>query len=579
MVTLQKRLATVAGLVAFIWTFLLVGGLALGVYNINERNKNAQVEGRLKAIALSAASFIDGDIHRRLTEQGNEEDPDFQHLVSQLKRVQASNSVKDDKIAYLYTFWRDPDDPSRVRFGLDTGEGGDHSSLNSLYEDPATEAAIAAFETGKAQCDPITEDSYGIFKTAYAPVFDSTGTVVALVGVDLEAAWPPAISASMIMLFIVVILLATVLAVAMGHALSPAISRPLEKLAAVAGKVAQGDLTVQLPQIKVHREFSGLAESFATMLDNLRRLAGQISQGTEKMYHWSSALEASAGQAGEGANEVARMMSEVASGADSVAASTTRIADELVRIDGLAGDMAHKASIASAIATGTREQADRGALAVNDAVLRAQEAARTLNSTAMQVAAFKQWSGEIAETAGFISTLAEQIHMLSMNAQIEAARAGDAGRGFSVVAEKIAGLSDETAEFVGRIGIVNREIGTRIEQVGSSIIDTDRQVNESTGLLEDVRRTFGEIADGIRQVAAALTEISTAARALKAGTLASRSETDVIAGITVETAASIEQVSAGTEEQAALSEEVNSAVKRLHELADLLAAETRTFKL
>lgn len=577
--TFKGRLTGIAGWMAFFWTVLMVGGLAAWAYTTTQRNQTQSVEGPLKAVALSAASLIEGDEHQRLVAAGSEDDPEYRRLVDVLKRIQKANSRPGSEIDYIYTFWIDPEDMSKVMFGLDTGEGSGHSPLNSVYEDPPTEAFLKALTSGEPQCDPITKDSYGIAKTAYAPVLDSEGQVVAAVGVDLEAKLPPLIPPLVIFLGLAVIAIATFLSVFVAGMMSPAITRPLEQLSTVAGNVANGDLRTDMKGFNTYREFSGLVNGFQHMLVSLRQLVGRINEGAERLNLWSEELKDQAANAGQGAGEVARMMGEAAAGADSVAASASKVALELARIDQLAGGAMDRAVAAHEAAMGASARADRGVEVVNKVAGAAQQAAQTLSSTASEVEDFTQWSAEIASAAGFITGLAEQIHMLSMNAQIEAARAGEYGRGFGVVAQKITSLSDETSLFADRIGKLNQEMSSKLQHVSSSIQATDRHMSEDADLLGEARTSFMDIAVSVRRVLDTLNEIVGTIEDLKAGTHIGHSETDAIATITMQTAAGIEQISAGSQEQAALVEQVEAAVAHMHDLADSLAEEVRRFRI
>lgn len=577
--TFRRRLASIVGLLIFFWSCILMGGMAFWVLSLARDNNNSQMEARLEAIAASTATLIDGDIHSRLIASGDETDPDYQSLVRQIRQVQSTNNRKGDGyISHIYTFWQDPADPVFPRFGLDTGIREDHSPLNSIHEKPLSDIALAALQIGLVQSEPITEDSFGVFKTAYAPIRDYSGSIVAVMGVALEAERTPLISYKHIQLGLIVIVISTIIGMLFARLMSPSIIRPLDHLTEVAKKIGDGDLRIKPNSARLPREFSGLAGGFQNMLDNLKRLVGRIRGGADHLSSWSQDLMASTENAGRASHEVAAMLSELAAGSDTISKSTAGIAREFQEVDRLAGSFADQALAMNDGMNENRRRADRGLAAIKEAVDQVLNFARLLKAATTQVNSFRLWSSQIGETAGFITGLAEQTNILAMNAQIEAARAGTAGTGFKVVALKIGDLAENTSKFSERITQVNKELQQHLEQVSTAVNTTDQKMTESTGLMEEAGKLFTQIADNIRSMASIVAATSTAAQDLKARTNQGRRETSNIADVMEVTAVNIEQISAGSEEQAALSAEVEQAAKRLSELARQLAAEVAQFR-
>ncbi len=577
--TFRRRLASIVGLLIFLWSCLLMGGLAYWALSLTRDNNNSQMEARVEAIAASTATFIDGDAHNRLVALGDETDPDYQTLVRKIRQIQsANNRTGEGSIAYIYPFWQAPADPEFPRFGLDTGIGEYHSPLNSVYEEIFADAALATLQTGIVQSEPVTEDSFGTFKTAYAPIRDSSGAIVAVVGVDLVAQNAALLSFDQIRVGLIVIVVSTIFGMLFGRLMSPSIIRPLNHLAELAKKIGDGDLRAKLESAKLPREFSGLADGFQNMLNNLKRLVGRIRGGADNLSSWSQDLMASTENAGRASQEVAAMLSELAAGSDTISKSTAGIARELQEVDRLAGTFVDQSTAMSDGMNDNRRRADRGLAAIKEAVEQVLNFARLLKSAATQVNSFQLWSGQIGETAGFITGLAEQTNILAMNAQIEAARAGSAGAGFKVVAIKISEMAESTTKFAERITQVNKDLRQHLDQVSTAVNATDQKMAQSTGLMEEAGRLFAQIAENIRQMTTAIAETSAAAQDLKVRTTQGRRETSNIAAVMEVTAVNIEQISAGSEEQAAMSAEVEQAAKRLSELARQLAAEVAQFR-
>ncbi|HBL50195.1 MAG TPA: hypothetical protein DDZ65_08140, partial [Firmicutes bacterium] len=90
--TFRRRLASIVGLLIFLWSCLLMGGLAYWALSLTRDNNNSQMEARVEAIAASTATFIDGDAHNRLVALGDETDPDYQTLVRKIRQIQSANN-------------------------------------------------------------------------------------------------------------------------------------------------------------------------------------------------------------------------------------------------------------------------------------------------------------------------------------------------------------------------------------------------------------------------------------------------------------------------------------------------------
>lgn len=575
----RRRLAYVVARIAIVWTLFLVALVAIWAYRMNNTRTLERMENRLLGIASSTATLVDGDVHRVIV-QGTEENPAYKSLVAQLERIRRANSYPGHNIEYIYTFWRDPKQPNRVRFGLDTGVGDNHSPLNLLYEKPISPILQYVFEKGKARCEPKPIiDQWGIFRSAHAPIFDSSGRVVATLGVDLGVAKPKPITSLQIFFALTAIVVSVILGLLLARLISRAITKPLHNLMEAAAEVAQGDLQVELGQMRMHQEFSGIAAGFLEMTASLRRLVGQIGQGAELMGKWSATLKMTAEQSGRGAEEIANTMTQLATGADSVADSVGSVAVQLSKIDVLSDQVDKRTASGSDSMIGVRNSADHGVAIVASAVERAREAAVLTGKAAQNVDSFQKWSDEIAGLLEYVSDLAEQINMLSLNAQIEAARAGEHGIGFSVIAEKVGKLADDASNLVGRMAGLNEEMGARVREVGTHVRTTEQHLTENFGLLAEVKETFSEIASRVRETADLLVQTARSTNELRVEIMKGRQEVETIASVTEEEASSIEEASATAQEQAASAKEVEAIVTQLRELTERLHDEVRKFKL
>jgi len=320
-----------------------------------------------------------------------------------------------------------------------------------------------------------------------------------------------------------------------GMLIASSISRPLKMVYDTLALVASGDLTARSP-IKTRDEMGMLAGEVNVMAEKLQETMNQVVQSSLKVADAANDLNTTAERIATGAEEVAAQTGTVATASEEMAATSMSIAQNC-----------HQAADGSEHAS---SQARVGAEVVKQTVAVMGRIAAQVTSSAATVAGLGARSDQIGEIIGTIEDIADQTNLLALNAAIEAARAGEQGRGFAVVADEVRALAERTtratreiAEMIKAIqsetkgavdamelGVREVESGTReaaksgeaLHEILDRINEVTMQVNQIATAAEEQTATTGEITGNIQQITEVVHDTSRGAHesATAAGQLA-----------------------------------------------------------
>lgn len=328
--------------------------------------------------------------------------------------------------------------------------------------------------------------------------------------------------------------LVTVLAIVFGILAAWAITRqivlPLRYTLTVVDRVAAGDLSQNL---KVDRkdELGQLQASIQKMTLGLRDLIGGISEGVTQI---ASAAE-----------QLSAVTEQTSAGVNNQKVETDQVATAMHEMTATVQEVARNAEEASEAAKAADLQAREGDRVVTEAIAQIERLAKEVSNSTLAMGALKTESDKIGSVLDVIKSVAEQTNLLALNAAIEAARAGEAGRGFAVVADEVRSLAQRTQKSTEEIAqlIVGLQSGT--QQV-STILDSSRELTTSSveltrragSSLENITRTVSAIQAMNQQIAAAAEEQSATAEEINRSVLNVRDVSDQTSSASEETAAS-----------------------------------------
>jgi methyl-accepting chemotaxis protein len=354
--------------------------------------------------------------------------------------------------------------------------------------------------------------------------------------------------------------------------------RRLKDLAAAAAVISRGDLT-QVVAIDGADETAELARSFGTMLANLLIVLKEVRATADRIHDSAAELSETSDSVNAATDGIAEATRAIARGADVQAEDVARTSALTRELTGSVDRVADAAKSVHTAAENAAERAHAGAAAARRAAEGIVEVSKAVDASATAVDGFQGRADEIGKIVTFIVSLAEQTHLLAINATIEASRAGEEARGFAVVAEEVRRLADHVRGFADQISTVADEIRGGSHTIASSIRDSARAAGEARALVDRATASF----DGVLEATRGTTERARAIdqSATEQRTLARQLDEAQkrIVQIARENARSSIETSAATTGQTASVQALSSAARDLARTSDQLKGLLGTFRL
>ncbi|MBE2887645.1 methyl-accepting chemotaxis protein [Geobacter anodireducens] len=331
------------------------------------------------------------------------------------------------------------------------------------------------------------------------------------------------------MISLVATIVGVLLAGAFGLAIARSITTPLAEGVRVANRLAAGDLTVEV-EATGKDETAQLMAAMGNMVDSLRQLISEAISISHGIASASNQLHATSDQIATGSEEVACQVGAVAAASEEMS-STSR-------------DIAQNCTLAAESSKGTSMTATSGSAVVQETNNGMVIIAERVKQTASTVDALGRRSEQIGEIIGTIEDIADQTNLLALNAAIEAARAGEQGRGFAVVADEVRALAERTTaatkEISGMIKAIQNETRAAVQAMEEGV----REVEKGSVTSHKSGQALAEILDRINDVTMQINQIATAAEEQTATTGEITSNIQQISDVVQQTARGAEEVSA-----------------------------------
>ena len=579
----RNRLASRIILIASAIFALLIGLNAFLMIYTSKQSVQATIGERTITIAENMLNYIDVDKYEELVKNPSENEI-YWELREQLNELREINGVR---FAYTYLVPQPGEGVAFLVDGMPVDDIENAATLGEISTSTKYEHIEKVLQDGHHYSDLLASD-YGEYISGFVPIKNSAGEVIAFLGVDIDASYIEGIASSiansilpgMVGVFILLMVGGLIL---LYYYINKSL-KPLNDLVTASTLLEQGDLkgateVVSNIKTKSNNEITTFTKAFSNMLTGLSSTFKTIRDKTGNLEHVVDNINESADKVGDSSMAIAKNISEISASSEQQKASNDEV---MLAMNEMAIGIQRLADTTSAIAASSSDMTSL----VESSVVNSQEVIEQIQSVETSVVRTSEHVREmgdkfnsIEEMVSVITNIADQTNLLALNAAIEAARAGEAGKGFAVVADEVRKLAEMSRHSADDIH----------NHLQSFLKITDRALSEMNRSTEDVKSGSAAVASigeklnqilvSVENVNGQIQDDSAVIQQMSASTEEVLASTEQVNALVTNTTNKTRDVATSTEIQVEMVKRLNEIVHRLDETSDDVVREIEKFKL
>lgn len=529
-----------------------------------------KVEFQLKSdvgkCVVEATKIIDGDKLDKIIKNKLKDGSEQSEILNAMLLFKAKQNVKN-----LYIFTKQDD--KTALFVID-------ASLDpaDFLEEYAMETEMQnTFNGTMTICKDIASDEWGTFISAYAPIKNTSGQIIAIVGADSDVEVFQDIKNQFRMALVIAIVFALFVAILLTFIFSNRLKNNINIIKTSLNKMSTGDLSKNI-DVKSKDEIEEIGYSLNEFKDKISSTLNNIRESIDETNAESKNLSYISNEMSISAKSVSSIIEEVAQSSNNQALDITSISKAFSEFG---QDIECIVKLIQNIDTSANDitlKSEEGSNNINLIVDFMGKLNIQLNQVTQKIQGLGVSINKINEITGLINDISDQTNLLALNAAIEAARAGEAGRGFSVVADEIRKLAEQSKTSSQNINILLKNLSSESNEVVVNTENVNSQMINQTSIINGVADSLKDIMIGIEGILPQIHEVSNSLSD-------ANNKKAVIVNSLENSSASVEEISASSEEIAASSqllsnssEQVAIAAQKLSHMMNTVTDSINKFK-
>jgi len=466
------------------------------------------LEAQVRSLAVGAAAQIDPARHAEAIREGRVDSEAYRAIEQQLRALRTIWRSAGVEVRQVFTFVRDPRSASGYISGIDAEEAG------AARSGPGTPLGGSSAQFRERPTDPrgahsvISSDEFGENLTGFAPIVAANGSIVGFVGVNIPMSSVRSLEWTLFITSAIAAAVFLTLALIAGGVLVRRIVGPVERLRSMAGAIADGDLSTTAPTAGA-REVVALGAAIESLRATLRVIVARVKEASVCANETCSTLGQQASAERDRARTAAANAVEAAGRAGQIATTSRTLAEAAEEL---------RSAGAGVVDAGSEGLVNLRGIADDVEQLR-----RTGQALASQLESLRERARAVDSLLEAMVAVADRSNLLSLNAEIEASKAGDAGRGFMVVATEIRRLAEQAAasalQIEGNVQRMHEAVDAGVEstkQLAQSLAFSAQRAQRGTDLLHTSVQGIEAIGPRIAGIADASVQQRQGAEAISA---------------------------------------------------------------
>lgn len=446
--------------------------------------------------------------------------------------------------------------------------------LVKLFEEEIVPAVTAhderTYKTAKFRGDKIIEDNIQTLES-FNEVLSQERKSIAERAVTIIQ--------STFLLLVIALIVSSIVGGGLLFFVTRTVNKHLNHVISTANSIASGNLGVEIPDYKGNDEIKQLSQSVDAMRQNLQGMIQEISSVSYQVTEKSEELMQSSNEVKTASEQIALTMDELSSGANEQANTSSTIAimmDSYVEKVNAANKESKGVQTVSA---DVLELTKTGNKLMHESTEKMTVIQQLVHSSVKRVKGLDAEVKQISHLVKVISDIADQTNLLALNAAIEAARAGEHGRGFAVVADEVRKLAEQVSRSVSDITSIVQGIQAESHEVVTSLEEGYGQVEEGAQKVVNTQHTFSHIHEAITSMNGNIHAMTTNLQDIATYTNEMNNSIEGIASVSEESAAGIEQTSASIQQTNGAMSDISANSAYLAQLSDQLKKMIATFRV